>query len=327
MPSNDNIREDEEFKMEEFADYEAGGQGSESGAQFDDAAEEGVAEELLDVGSQQLPDVTRLYLNDIGEARLLSAREEVEYARQARAGDASGRRMMIVSNLRLVVKIARRYVHRGMSLLDLVQEGNLGLIRAVEKYDPEKGFRFSTYATWWIRQNVERALMNQTRTIRLPIHIVKELNLCLRFSREFLRHHHQAPSEEQIAAQVQKPLEDVRRLLASNERVISIDSPLQPGQDMSILEAVPDEPESVPSEILQEEEVRERLSSWLHMLNTKQSEVIARRFGLHGFESGTLEEVGREIGLTRERVRQIQLEALAKLREIAKESGFDRESW
>ena len=314
--------------MEEFADYDAAETSLEPGGEYAESAEDADAEELPDSAARQpLADMTRLYLNDIGEAKLLNASEEAEYARRARQGDPEGRQRMIVCNLRLVVRIARRYVQRGMSLLDLIQEGNLGLMRAVEKYDPEKGFRFSTYATWWIRQNIERALMNQTRTIRLPIHVVKELNVCLRVSRNYLRDHDQAPSPEQIASQANKPVQEVQRLLAVNERVISIDSPLQPGQEQTILEAVPDDPDTVPMAILQEEEVRQHLDHWLHKLTARQSEVIARRFGLQGFESGTLEQVGLEIGLTRERVRQIQLEALERLRELARECGFSRESW
>lgn len=314
--------------MEEFADYDADEMSSTSGGEFAESVEDAEAEQLPESAARQpLADMTRLYLNDIGEARLLNASEEAECARRARQGDPEGRQRMIVCNLRLVVKIARRYVQRGMSLLDLIQEGNLGLMRAVEKYDPEKGFRFSTYATWWIRQNIERALMNQTRTIRLPIHVVKELNVCLRVSRHYLRDHDQAPSPEQIASRVGKPVQEVQRLLAVNERVISIDSPLQSGQEQSILEAVPDDPDAVPMAILQEEEVRQHLDLWLLKLTARQSEVIARRFGLLGFEGGTLEQVGMEIGLTRERVRQIQLEALERLRELARECGFGRESW
>ena len=314
--------------MEEFAEYDAGETSTEQTADDEALQDEALTEALKDsTAHQPMADMTRLYLNDIGEARLLNANEEIDYARRARQGDPEGRHQMIVCNLRLVVKIARRYVPRGMSLLDLIQEGNLGLMRAVEKFDPEKGFRFSTYATWWIRQNIERGLMNQTRTIRLPIHVVKELNACLRVSRNYLRDHDHAPSAEQVAARVNKPVEEVQRLLAANERVISIDSPLQPGQEQTILEAVPDDPDTVPMAILQAEEVRQQLDRWLDQLTVRQSEVIARRFGLLDFEGGTLEQVGLDIGLTRERVRQIQLEALQRLRDIARESGFGRDAW
>lgn len=193
-------------------------------------------EELLSQGAtQRVLDATQLYLGEIGYSPLLTAEEEVYFARRALRGDVASRRRMIESNLRLVVKIARRYGNRGLALLDLIEEGNLGLIRAVEKFDPERGFRFSTYATWWIRQTIERAIMNQTRTIRLPIHIVKELN-------------------------------------------------------------------------------------------AKQREVLARRFGLLGYEAATLEDVGREIGLTRERVRQIQVEGLRRLREILQTQGLNIEA-
>lgn len=278
-------------------------------------------------GNRREADVTRLYLNEIGAADLLSHDDEVHFARLARRGSAIGRKRMIVSNLRLVVRIARRYLNRGLTLLDLVQEGNLGLLRAVEKFDPERGFRFSTYSTWWIRQTIERALMNQTRTIRLPIHIVKELNSYLRISRECLNENLQEAVPEQIAQALNKPLADVQRILAYNERAISADSALVPGQEQTILETIPAPQESTPNEVLLDQEVSEAVLAWLHMLNTKQCDVIVRRFGFHGHDAGTLEQVGREIGLTRERVRQIQLEALDKLRELAAESGFDSKSW
>lgn len=273
------------------------------------------------------PDVTRLYLNEIGVARLLSAEDEVSFARLARRGDDRGRRRMIVSNLRLVVRIARRYLNRGLSLLDVVQEGNIGLMRAVEKFDPERGYRFSTYATWWIRQTIERALMNQTRTIRLPIHVVKELNTYLRISRELINDGDYDVHPEQIAKALNKPLEDVERVLAYNERVISADSLLVPGQEQTILETIAEPAESNPSSTLLDQEVHEAVMAWLDMLNTKQCDVIVRRFGFHGHKAGTLEEVGREIGLTRERVRQIQLEAMQRLKELAAEAGFDDMSW
>ncbi len=277
--------------------------------------------------TKQSPDMTRLYLNDIGGAQLLSASEEVDYARRAQDGDMRSREVMIVSNLRLVVKIARRYFNRGLSMLDLVQEGNLGLMRAVEKFDPERGFRFSTYATWWIRQTIERAIMNQARTIRLPIHVIKELNSYLKFSRDYVREKDVEPNAEQLAQLMDKPLRDVKRMLTYNEKVVSTEGTQTPGQEYSLLDTVPDELDKIPSEVLQGSEVCETIDAWLQMLNTKQSEVIVRRFGFHGHEAGTLEEVGREIGLTRERVRQIQLEALDKLRELAQDCGFDNDSW
>lgn len=278
-------------------------------------------------GKRRESDVTRLYLNEIGAAELLSAEDEVHFSRLALRGDAAARQRMIVSNLRLVVRIARRYINRGLTLLDLIQEGNLGLLRAVEKFDPERGFRFSTYGTWWIRQTIERALMNQTRTIRLPIHIVKELNSYLRISRDCLNDGDQELVPDQIAKALNKPLADVQRVLAYNERVISADSALVPGQEQTILETMQASESSAPSTMIQDHEVREAVLGWLHMLNTKQCDVIVRRFGFHGHDVGTLEQVGREIGLTRERVRQIQLEALQRLRELAAESGFDSKSY
>lgn len=171
-------------------------------------------------------DATQIYLSEIGFSPLLTAEEEVFYARRALRGDIASRQRMIESNLRLVVKISRRYNNRGLALLDLIEEGNLGLIRAVEKFDPEKGFRFSTYATWWIRQTIERAIMNQTRTIRLPIHIVKELNIYLRTARELAQKLDHEPSAEEIAEQLDKPVEDVSRMLRLNERITSVDTPI-----------------------------------------------------------------------------------------------------
>lgn len=268
-------------------------------------------------------DATQLYLNEIGFSPLLSAEEEVHYARLARKGDEMGRRRMIESNLRLVVKISRRYVNRGLSLLDLIEEGNLGLIRAVEKFDPERGFRFSTYATWWIRQTIERAIMNQTRTIRLPIHVVKELNVYLRAARELTQKLDHEPTAEEIAELLEKPVSDVKRMLKLNERVTSVDTPLGPSSDKSILDTIADEKVSDPGEELQQSDIQSNLDHWIEELPDKQREVLSRRFGLRGYETSTLEDVGREIGLTRERVRQIQVEALKRLREVMEKQGLN----
>lgn len=271
-------------------------------------------------------DATQIYLREIGFSPLLTAEEEVKYARMARKGDPAGRKRMIESNLRLVVKIARRYVNRGLTLLDLIEEGNLGLIRAVEKFDPEKGFRFSTYATWWIRQTIERGLMNQTRTIRLPIHVVKELNVYLRAARVLTQQLDHEPTADEIAVMLDKPVDDVKRMLKLNERVISADVPMGSDSDRPLIDSIADHQESDPSMLLQDEDMKACILSWLNELNDKQRDVIARRFGLMGHESATLEEVGRAIGLTRERVRQIQVEALRRLRGIMERQGLDRES-
>lgn len=289
-----------------------------------DDKEEAVEKFAADT-SYKAMDATQLYLNEIGFSPLLSAEEEVHYARLARKGDEMGRRRMIESNLRLVVKISRRYVNRGLSLLDLIEEGNLGLIRAVEKFDPERGFRFSTYATWWIRQTIERAIMNQTRTIRLPIHVVKELNVYLRAARELAQKLDHEPTAEDIAELLDKPVADVKRMLKLNERVTSVDTPLGPNSDKSILDTIADERMEDPGTELQNDDIQSNLSQWIEELPEKQREVLSRRFGLRGYEPSTLEDVGREIGLTRERVRQIQVEALKRLREVFEKHGLNAE--
>ena len=267
-------------------------------------------------------DATRLYLGEIGFSPLLSAEEEVYFARLALKGDEAARKRMIESNLRLVVKIARRYMNRGLALLDLIEEGNLGLIRAVEKFDPERGFRFSTYATWWIRQTIERALMNQTRTIRLPIHVVKEINVYLRAARQLAQKLDREPSPEDVAEMLDKPIEDVERMLGLNERIASVDVPAERDSERSLLDTIPDEQNPDPASILQDSDVQRHIDTWLGQLNDKQRAVVVRRFGLYGREIATLEEVGEEIGVTRERVRQIQIEALRRLRQILEREGF-----
>ncbi|MFT7007982.1 MAG: RNA polymerase nonessential primary-like sigma factor [Colwellia sp.] len=271
-------------------------------------------------------DATQIYLSEIGFSPLLSAEEEVYFSRLALKGDEASRKRMIVSNLRLVVKIARRYNNRGLPLLDLIEEGNLGLIRAVEKFDPERGFRFSTYATWWIRQTIERAIMNQTRTIRLPIHVVKELNIYLRTSRELVQKLDHEPTAEDIASLLERPVADVNKMLRLNERITSVDTPFAGDSDKALLDVIADEKSDGPEENLQSEDMSNNIISWLNELNSKQREVLARRFGLMGYEAATLEDVGREIGLTRERVRQIQVEALKRLRDILSQQNLSIEA-
>ena len=296
----------------------------------DDVEDEVTVKEVPDEDKKFTPgtisakelDATRLYLNEIGFSPLLTAEEEVYYSRKLLKGDEAARKKMIECNLRLVVKISRRYLNRGLALLDLIEEGNLGLIRAVEKFDPERGFRFSTYATWWIRQTIERGIMNQTRTIRLPIHVVKEINIYLRAARHLAQTLDHEPSPEEIAEMLDKPIKDVKRMLGLNERTASVDSPMGPDSESSLLDAIADESNIDPVALLQDNDVKENIDKWLGQLTEKQCEVVTRRFGLHGYDISTLEEVGGSIGVTRERVRQIQIEALRKLREILEKDGF-----
>lgn len=294
-------------------------------AEDDDIDQTEDIREEFDASTKSL-DATQMYLSEIGFSPLLTAEEEVLYARRALRGDEAARRRMIESNLRLVVKISRRYSNRGLALLDLIEEGNLGLIRAVEKFDPERGFRFSTYATWWIRQTIERALMNQTRTIRLPIHVVKELNIYLRTARELSQKLDHEPTAEEIASELDKTVDDVSKMLRLNERISSVDTPIGGDGDKALLDIIPDINNSDPEVSTQDDDIRDSLIAWLEELNPKQKEVLARRFGLLGYEPSTLEEVGREINLTRERVRQIQVEGLRRLREILMKQGLNMES-
>jgi RNA polymerase nonessential primary-like sigma factor len=305
---DDDVKEESDFKLGEMM----------LGAEEEDFS---VKEE-----AQKTLDATQIYLGEIGFSPLLTAEEEVYFSRKALKGCEPSRKRMIESNLRLVVKIARRYNNRGLALLDLIEEGNLGLIRAVEKFDPERGFRFSTYATWWIRQTIERAIMNQTRTIRLPIHVVKELNVYLRTARELAQTLDHEPTAEDIAIKLDKPVSAVSKMLRLNERIGSVDTPIGGESDKVLLDVLADERGMGPELKMQDDDIKANIVHWLEDLNSKQREVLARRFGLLGYEPSTLEDVGKEIGLTRERVRQIQVEALRRLKEVVTHQGLNIES-
>ena len=285
-----------------------------------------VAETSAAPRSGFLNDITQLYLNDIGVNPLLSAADELALARRVCAGDFAARQKMIESNLRLVVNIAKHYLNRGIPLEDLIEEGNLGLIHALEKFDPERGFRFSTYATWWIRQNIERVIMNQSRTIRLPVHVVKELNLVLRA----LRHldddgphtaHHCA---EEVAHLLDKPVEEIRRILALNEGTASLDAPLDIDPELSAFDAISADPSGNPENQFEHAETERLVGMWVAQLSGNQRYVLERRYGLNGCEIFTLEQLAADLNVTRERVRQIQIESLNKLRKNLSRQGLTK---
>ena len=259
-------------------------------------------------------DPVRMYLKEIGKVPLLTPEEEMELAVRVSAGDEEAKRRMTEANLRLVVSIARRYVGRGMVLLDLIQEGNLGLIKAVEKFDYTKGYKFSTYATWWIRQAITRAIADQARTIRIPVHMVETINKTIRVSRQLLQELGHDPSAEEIAKEMGMPAEKVRDILRIAQEPVSMETPIGEEEDSHLGDFIPDEDASEPSEVASFSLLREQLEEVLDTLTPREKKVLELRFGMADGHSRTLEEVGKEFNVTRERIRQIEAKALRKLR-------------
>ena len=282
--------------------------------EIDEVTEEEIAEADSMVDSYSTDDPVRMYLKEIGKVSLLTQEEEIELAVRMSQGDEEAKRRMAEANLRLVVSIAKRYVGRGMLFLDLIQEGNLGLIKAVEKFDYTKGYKFSTYATWWIRQAITRAIADQARTIRIPVHMVETINKVIRVSRQLLQELGHDPSAEEIAAEMNMPVDKVRDILKIAQEPVSLETPIGEEEDSHLGDFIPDEDASEPSEAASFSLLREQLEEVLDTLAPREKKVLELRFGIVDGRTRTLEEVGKEFNVTRERIRQIEAKALRKLR-------------
>ena len=284
-----------------------------------------VAKEYSANNEQSAADAIKLYLKDIQKKKLLTAEDERELAQLIEQGDGAARELMIESNLRLVVKIAKRYMNRGLPFLDLIEEGNLGLIKAVEKFKISKGCRFSTYATWWIRQSIERAIVNQSRTIRLPVHVADEINKLIKISRELGQRLKRDPEVEEIASAMGIEVKDVRRMMVLVKKTYSIEHPMGEGEDYSLIDTIEDTKMVDPGKRVEDVDRFSHVLEWMDDLNANEREILALRFGLNDNDPQTLDTIGQKFGVTRERIRQIEAKSLAKLKKSLENSQQPKE--